>query len=85
MSRAKCQLLPRIVANSNVSGVIHIEELEQPGHVNVYGTISSLTEGKHAFHIHEFGDTTGGHCMFLGGHYNPLNKSHGFLLVMIIS
>ncbi|XP_070545186.1 uncharacterized protein [Ptychodera flava] len=30
----------------------------------------------HGFHVHEFGDLSGG-CESTGGHYNPFNKHHG--------
>ncbi|BFZ09549.1 hypothetical protein BsWGS_12588 [Bradybaena similaris] len=34
------------------------------------------TEYLHGFHIHEFGNLTGG-CDATGGHYNPYKKNHG--------
>lgn len=81
LNRAKCQIYPKNVENSQVNGVIHFEELDSSDSVNVYGTISHLQEGKHALHIHEFGDTSSQQCILLGGHFNPHNRSHGFLNV----
>ncbi len=41
------------------------------------GTLKYLQKpGKHGFHIHQFGNLTGG-CSASGGHFNPFNKSHG--------
>lgn len=42
----------------------------------ITGEFSGLPEGKHGFHIHEFGDLSNG-CTSAGAHYNPFNKTHG--------
>lgn len=41
--------------------------------VNVY----KLTPGKHAIHIHEFGDCSSADGKSAGGHWNPTNHQHG--------
>ena len=40
------------------------------------GEFKGLTEGKHGFHIHQFGNLLEG-CKTAGPHYNPFNKTHG--------
>jgi Cu-Zn family superoxide dismutase len=42
----------------------------------VSGTVTGLTEGKHGFHIHQFGDYSAG-CASTGGHFNPAGMTHG--------
>ena len=44
--------------------------------VTVTGSVSNLTPGEHGFHVHQFGDTTGG-CGSTGGHFNPAGCNHG--------
>ncbi|XP_073983359.1 superoxide dismutase [Cu-Zn]-like [Rhodnius prolixus] len=44
--------------------------------VAITGTIVGLSEGKHGFHVHEFGNLSGG-CASTGSHFNPYKKSHG--------
>ena len=43
---------------------------------NVWYLIAGLSEGKHGFHIHEFG-ADGPDCTITGGHYNPEDNQHG--------
>ena len=71
--KGRCFLVPD--NDSGVSGTVEFDQ-ESEGHsvqikVRIYGA-SDI----HGFHLHEFGDITNG-CMSTGGHYNPLNKTHG--------
>jgi len=45
--------------------------------VQVVADISGLTPGKHAFHIHEFGDCSAADAASAGSHFNPMKKPHG--------
>jgi len=40
--------------------------------------ITGLTDGKHGFHIHQYGDLSDG-CNSACAHFNPFNKKHGGL------
>ena len=42
----------------------------------VFNLVNFLKDSIHAIHIHSYGDTSDG-CKSLGGHYNPLNNTHG--------
>ena len=60
----------------NIKGVIKFKE-ERNG-VKINYNITGLTDGKHGFHIHEYGDLTDG-CTSACAHFNPYHKKHGGL------
>lgn len=60
----------------NIDGTIVFNQVK--GGVRIKYNITGLKNGKHGFHIHEFGDLTDG-CKSAGAHFNPLNKNHGGL------
>ena len=64
-----------IVNGNGVKGLVYMDELWD-GNTHVYGKIVGLSPGKHAFHIHEYGNLMKG-CASLGAHYNPFGKTHG--------
>lgn len=57
-----------------VNGLLAFEQVGDS--VRVTGEVTGLAPGKHGFHVHEFGDYTGG-CASTGSHFNPFNKTHG--------
>nr|UTK45877.1 Cu-Zn superoxide dismutase [Crepidula fornicata] len=63
-----------VLISEKVKGTLHFTE--QDGMTTVKGEVSGLDEGKHGFHIHQFGDTTNG-CVSAGPHFNPAGKQHG--------
>lgn len=60
----------------SVSGTITFTQAAEGAPVNVKGELSGLKDGKHGFHIHQFGDFTNG-CVSAGSHFNPDSKEHG--------
>lgn len=59
-----------------VTGSIVLTQKSCSSDVNIAGEIKGLADGEHGFHIHAWGNLTGG-CAATGGHYNPFNKTHG--------
>ena len=52
--------------------------MEAEGGVRVIALISGLEpNSKHGFHIHEYGDCSAVDATSAGGHFNPMNMSHG--------
>ena len=60
---------------NNVSGTIIFFKVDAG--IKVIATVSGLTEGKHGFHIHQFGDCRGADGKTAGGHFNPGQMDHG--------
>lgn len=66
-----------VVNSDKVEGVIHFYQLGGPtSPVRVAGNLTGLSPGPHGFHVHQFGDTSGG-CKSMGGHFNPFQLRHG--------
>jgi Cu-Zn family superoxide dismutase len=60
---------------SGVNGTIVFEQsYGQP--LKVTGHIFGLKDGLHGWHVHQFGNITGG-CDAAGAHFNPYNHTHG--------
>lgn len=60
--------------NSTVSGAVHFSKVADG--VLVQGEFAGLSEGKHGFHIHQYGDCTASDGTSAGGHFNPFEKQH---------
>ena len=58
-----------------ISGEVHFIPTNR-NHMKIDYEIKGLKDGKHGFHIHEYGDLTDG-CTSACAHYNPYNKKHG--------
>ncbi len=61
--------------NEKVTGVVHFTQMK--GYVLVEAKMEGLSEGKHGFHIHEFGDCNCADGKCTGGHFNPAGTKHG--------
>ncbi len=62
-------------AGNNVTGTVHF--YRAGNRVKVKANISGLTpNGKHGFHIHQYGDCSSGDGKSAGGHYNPGGHNH---------
>ncbi len=73
IDRAVAVLHP--TASNKANGVIHFTR--QGDAVRVQAQFAGLTpNGKHGFHIHEFGDCTADNGTSAGGHYNPEGHDH---------
>ena len=62
--------------NSKVSGVVYFADGGSGVAISYH--VKGLTDGKHGFHIHEYGDLTDG-CTSACAHFNPDNTTHGSL------
>ena len=68
-----------VFTESVVRGTVRFETANMPGKVNIFINLTGTglkKNGKHGFHIHEYGDLSDG-CTSACDHYNPFNKQHG--------
>jgi len=65
-----------VLAGDLVKGVVNLTQQSPECPVEIKGEITGLKEGKHGFHIHEFGDKTN-KCASAGAHFNPGETDHG--------
>jgi Cu-Zn family superoxide dismutase len=77
--KAICVLYP--TQGNNVSGTITFTQTDKG--VKVVADIQGLSQGKHGFHIHEFGDCNSADGASAGGHFNPDSKQHGAPMSMM--
>ncbi|KAF8752624.1 Superoxide dismutase [Rhizoctonia solani] len=64
-------------ANGTQIGVVNLYQASNLEPVKITADLKGLgAEGKKGFHVHEFGDLSGG-CASAGGHFNPFSKQHG--------
>ena len=63
----------------NITGEVYFipSSKNKPG-LTIEYNIKGMKNGKHGFHIHEYGDLTDG-CNSACSHFNPDNKNHGGL------
>jgi Cu-Zn family superoxide dismutase len=73
VNRGICVLHP--TAGSNVSVTVSFTNSDSG--VVVVVNLIGLTEGKHGFHIHEYGDCSRPDGTPAGGHFNPYQEKHG--------
>ncbi|HEX5168882.1 MAG TPA: superoxide dismutase family protein [Cyclobacteriaceae bacterium] len=73
VEKAICVLEP--TQGNSVTGVITFTKTD--GGIKVVGNLEGLHQGKHGFHIHEFGDCSAPDGTSAGGHFNPDNEPHG--------
>ncbi|SMC87176.1 superoxide dismutase family protein [Cellulophaga tyrosinoxydans] len=62
-------------SDSNVTGEVVFSQKD--GEVFMTATMSGLTPGEHAIHLHETADCSAADGSSAGGHWNPTFKPHG--------
>ena len=64
------------VNNNGIHGNVLFTKSASSKKLKIEYEIHGLTDGKHGFHIHEYGDLTDG-CKSACSHFNPFGKTHG--------
>ena len=71
----KIQFMLNPKSGSDTSGKVTFTE--EDGQVTLEATLSGLSEGTHAIHIHEQADCSADNGSSAGGHWNPTFQNHG--------
>lgn len=71
----KAEIQPR--SGSQVKGTVFFKQISST-EVSITGKVSGLKpNSKHGFHVHEKGDCSATDGSSAGGHFNPMQKTHG--------
>ncbi len=73
--KAICVLNP--TEGNNTHGTVTFTQTKNG--IKVIAKLTGLSEGKHGFHIHEFGDCSAANGTSAGGHFNPEGHDHSAL------
>ena len=73
VTKAICVLTP--TEGSHAHGLVTFTVTDNG--VEVVADVEGLTEGKHGFHVHQYGDISSLDGKSAGGHFNPDGKNHG--------
>jgi len=73
IEQAICVLHP--TEDNSASGTVIFTKTDSGMHVSA--EMTGLSEGKHGFHIHEYGDCSAPDAVSAGGHFNPYDQPHG--------
>lgn len=73
IEQAICVLHP--TENNSASGTVTFTKTDSGMHVSA--EMTGLSEGKHGFHIHQYGNCSALDGGSAGGHFNPYDKPHG--------
>lgn len=63
-----------LISGENLTGIVTFKQSSNG--CEIKANIQNLPKGKHAIHIHEYGNLKEG-CQSCGTHYNPYKKEHG--------
>jgi Cu-Zn family superoxide dismutase len=63
------------ILNKNTNNITGKIEFSQRKYLTIKYEIFGLSDGKHGFHIHKYGDLTN-NCLSASSHFNQLNHSH---------
>jgi Cu-Zn family superoxide dismutase len=77
LKNKKIKAIAFLTGSGTAKGNITFSQENHKSPISIQVSLIGLPPGgKHGFHVHEFGDISGG-CASTGGHYNPFNKTHG--------